>query len=489
MEYKPDIVARTGLQMGNFFQNLPFVWKFVFPGIYLALQSLSFCSLYYKGHLNDLEIILFIMTFLAPAIVVIIGTFIPFIGQFTHIVAYFALGLFVYNAHLDIFDFLLIGLLGLWIIIFWMIVGCGLSDPIKRILDVLNRVSHGDLDARVILKTERKDELGLLAGLTNEMIQRLKKRFNEVVELKAKVEEEKTKAFYEEAAILKKNIDSLVALVEQLVARSEDVTKASVAQKQGAEEASDAMLKMNQAFINVTDRAAQASDKTVSASEKAKHGTKIVGETVKAIEDINDLFQRLKDDMLDLKNKTTGISQIMAVISEIAEQTNLLAINAAIEASHAGEAGRGFAVVANEVKKLAEKTMAATRDVGNAISEIVDGVERNVKEVSKVGLFVEEGTELARQSDGALQEIDGLVHEVTDQVGVIASTAQEQLNLTDRVTRVVDKIKSLSEATVTGMQETKSAVNGLVQLVDDLRVLIKNLEGSRLTGEHPLVAG
>ena len=123
--------------------------------------------------------------------------------------------------------------------------------------------------------------------------------------------------------------------------------------------------------------------------------------------------------------------------------------------------------------------MAATWDVGNAITEIVDGVERNVKEVSKVGQFVEEGTELARQSDGALQEIDGLVHEVTDQVGVIASTAQEQLNLTDRITSVVDNIKSLSESTVTGMQETKSAANGLVQLVDDLRVLIKKLEGSK----------
>ncbi len=125
--------------------------------------------------------------------------------------------------------------------------------------------------------------------------------------------------------------------------------------------------------------AAQAAESADNARTQAEKGAKIVDEAVSAINEINVLTEKLKANMDVLKEKADGISQVMTVISDIADQTNLLALNAAIEAARAGEAGRGFAVVADEVRKLAEKTMNATKEVGDAINEIQEEVKKRCK--------------------------------------------------------------------------------------------------------------
>ena len=110
----------------------------------------------------------------------------------------------------------------------------------------------------------------------------------------------------------------------------------------------------------------------------------------------------------------------MNVILDIADQTNLLALNAAIEAARAGEAGRGFAVVADEVRKLAEKTMAATKEVGDAIRGIQGGTQKNVVNVEASVAKIDAATGLANLSGQALEDIVRLVDLTTDQVRAIA---------------------------------------------------------------------
>ena len=116
--------------------------------------------------------------------------------------------------------------------------------------------------------------------------------------------------------------------------------------------------------------------------------------------------------MAELDDHAKAISQIMGVISDIADQTNLLALNAAIEAARAGEAGRGFAVVADEVRKLAEKTMSSTTDVGNAITAIQHSAGQSIQQVEKAVGNVEEATDFSNRSGEALKEIVGMLARV-----------------------------------------------------------------------------
>jgi len=227
--------------------------------------------------------------------------------------------------------------------------------------------------------------------------------------------------------------------------------------------------------LEVAKNASTAAEETEEARTRAESGAQVVDEASKAIEMINELTDRLKQNMGSLKEKAGGISQVMTVISDIADQTNLLALNAAIEAARAGEAGRGFAVVADEVRKLAEKTMAATREVGDAISEIQSEVERNVGEMNKVAGSVKKGTELAGESHKALQEIVKLVIDVTDQVRAIATASEEQSAASEEISRSVEDIKNISEETAKGMEETRSAIESLVHLAEELRALTEEL--------------
>ncbi|WMW67358.1 methyl-accepting chemotaxis protein [Nitratidesulfovibrio liaohensis] len=135
---------------------------------------------------------------------------------------------------------------------------------------------------------------------------------------------------------------------------------------------------MNASVVEVARAADEAAASADEARAKAEDGASITRETVAASTAVATDAEALRTDMRELGTQVEGIGRIMDVISDIADQTNLLALNAAIEAARAGDAGRGFAVVADEVRKLAEKTMGATREVGEAVTRIRAGAARNL---------------------------------------------------------------------------------------------------------------
>jgi len=180
--------------------------------------------------------------------------------------------------------------------------------------------------------------------------------------------------------------------------------------------------------------------------------------------------------MTQLGTQAEGIGQIMNVISDIADQTNLLALNAAIEAARAGDAGRGFAVVADEVRKLAEKTMAATKEVGDAISGIQNGARKNQENVERAVTTIEQATTLAGQSGESLQQIVSLVEISTDQVRSIATASEQQSAASEEINHSIEEINRISRETATAMNQSAQAVGELANQAGTLRGLIENMK-------------
>ncbi len=256
---------------------------------------------------------------------------------------------------------------------------------------------------------------------------------------------------------------------DQIMSRLEEVNTGASMQRDRAAETATAMEQMNAAVLEVARNATEASRQADATRAKAQEGAEIVARAVTAISQVRDRSMAMKATLGELGGQAESIGKIMNVINDIADQTNLLALNAAIEAARAGEAGRGFAVVADEVRKLAEKTMTATKEVGAAISAIQQGTEGNIKEMDRAAMAVESAVALANDSGTALREIVRLVNATTDQVRSIATGAEEQSAASEQINRAVDEVNRIAGDTAKGMGESVQAISELVALADRLR--------------------
>jgi methyl-accepting chemotaxis protein len=280
---------------------------------------------------------------------------------------------------------------------------------------------------------------------------------------------------------------SVASAAEELSAQVEQSSRGAQEQAQRVGETATASEQMNATVLEVAKSASIAADTAAQAKHKAEDGAQVVSQVVQGIAEVQQNALALKTDMTSLGQQAQGIGQIINVISDIADQTNLLALNAAIEAARAGEAGRGFAVVADEVRKLAEKTMNATREVGEAIRGIQDGTQKNIAHVEQTVEKIGGATALATQSGDSLGEIVVLVEMTTDQVRSIATASEQQSSASEEINRSIDDINRISMETSTAMQQSAQAVTELANQSQVLNGLIEEMQsGHAPQGEaHP----
>jgi len=308
-----------------------------------------------------------------------------------------------------------------------------------------------------------KNEKGDLAGFV-EII-------TDLTEIRA------SQATMQEVAYQAADISNRVAAAsEELSVQVEQVSRGADIQRERVESTASAMSEMNSTVLDVARNAGSASDQSELTRQKAQNGAELVSQVVGSINQVNTVAMTLQKNMQALGTQAESIGGVMNVISDIADQTNLLALNAAIEAARAGEAGRGFAVVADEVRKLAEKTMDATHEVGSSITAIQDSTRVNIEEMSKAVESVTKATGLANSSGMALQEIVTLASDNSTVVSSIAAAAEEQSATSEEINRAIEEISSIVNTTAEGMVESSVAVQELSRMTQELNIVMARLK-------------
>ncbi|SMF04612.1 methyl-accepting chemotaxis protein [Desulfovibrio gilichinskyi] len=276
-----------------------------------------------------------------------------------------------------------------------------------------------------------------------------------------------------EAESISQNLSSAS---EELSAQIEQSSRGAEDQRDRVGETSAAMEEMNATVLEVARNAGTAAEDADSAKEKAQNGAKIVSSVIEAVEGVKKQADALKSSMELLGVEAAEIGTILRVINDIADQTNLLALNAAIEAARAGEAGRGFAVVADEVRKLAENTMAATSEVGGAINKIQGMTTENIKATEEAAKSAHRSSELANESGKTLTEIVHLVESAADQVRSIATAAEQQSATSDEINRATEDISRISMETSQVLDESAKAIQEVASMASRLNSVIEDIQ-------------
>jgi methyl-accepting chemotaxis protein len=378
--------------------------------------------------------------------------------------------------------------------------------PLKQLEGFASEVAVGHLDSSLSLRLS--NEIGKLADSLRTMVGSLKGKIAEADEKTRMANEEsaraatatqeaeearkaaemaKTEGMLHAANKLEGVVEIVTSASEQLSAQIEQSSQGAQEQSKRVGETATAMEQMSSTVLEVARNASQAAESAENAKSKAEGGESIVSQVIKGIGDVQEKALGLKTDMTTLGKQAESIGQILNVISDIADQTNLLALNAAIEAARAGEAGRGFAVVADEVRKLAEKTMTATSEVGSAIRGIQDGTKKNIDNVEQAVEKIGTATGLAGKSGDALKEIVALVDVTSEQVRSIATAAEEQSSASEEINRSIEDINRISSETSDGMQQSAHAVAELANQSQVLKGLIESMkdEGSVSGADGP----
>jgi twitching motility protein PilJ len=264
---------------------------------------------------------------------------------------------------------------------------------------------------------------------------------------------------------------------KQTEGSARQLAAASEAQSKQIESASRAISRMASSIEEVAGNAERSSDVARHSVDVAHKGGDAVRRTIEGMNAIRETIQETSKRIKRLGESSQEIGNIVELINDIADQTNILALNAAIQASMAGEAGRGFAVVADEVQRLAERSANATKQIEFLVRTIQADTNEAIVSMERSTTDVVGGALLAENAGAALEEIEQVSNQIAALVQNISSSAREQGKAAGAVTRSMDVLQEINSETAANTSATTSAISKLAELATQLR---RSVAGFRL---------
>jgi methyl-accepting chemotaxis protein len=326
--------------------------------------------------------------------------------------------------------------------------------PIEELVGKATAIADGNLDVKVLPR--HRGEIGRLERALSRMLSELIRNLQTQVE----------------------NTAEISSAVQQLTHSSRNITTTSENLVQGAthqatsveqvQAATNELGNVAREIARSTSRVSKVADETVEASGQGKQAVK---DSIKGMLSIKQQVGSIAESMVSLGENSQQIGGVVEIIDEISEQTNLLALNAAIEAAGAGEAGKRFAVVAGEIRRLAERTVDATKRIKGLVDEIQQSTNKTVAVTREGTRAVDKGVILVARVDKSLERITDLVAATTKSAKSIYLYTQKQSQKTEEVLKAITGISKRANDALGGAEKTASAIKDLDELTLRLNAL------------------
>jgi len=325
-----------------------------------------------------------------------------------------------------------------------------IGPPLEMATAALERVANKDLTATV--EAHGTDEIGRLSNALNTCV-----------------------------ASMRSVLDSMAQGVSTLSSASEELSVRSTQTSGNTNAQSDktnqmAAQQMTATIGEISHNAETAAGASRQSADKATEGGAVMNAAAATMERISSATNSVAGKMRELAARSEEIGKVVTVIQDISEQTNLLALNAAIEAARAGEHGRGFAVVAGEVRRLAERTRAATQEISGTITSIQEETRQTLDLMQESNHAVGSGIDETTRARTSLEAIIGSAREVEHMIHLIASAATEQTSAAGEISQSATQISQLATENSHAAEETADGCKQLSALASDLDGVIRQFQ-------------